>query len=46
MTQETNEDVRDVFTYSNFKKAIAEIKEIKAQNQEIETENLDIKMKN
>ncbi len=46
MTKENNEDIREVFTYSNFKKAIVKIQEIEAENlelknksQEIETEN-------
>ncbi len=38
MRKENNEDVREVFTYSNFKKAMVKI-------QEIEAENLDIKSK-
>ncbi len=46
MTKENNEDVREVFTYSNFKKAMTEIREIKAENLEIGKENLEIKAKN
>ena len=53
MTKKNNEDIREVFTYSNFKKAIVKIQEIetenqqiKTKNQEIETENQDIKAEN
>ena len=30
--KETNEEFREIFTYSNFKKSMVEIKEIKAEN--------------
>ena len=30
MKKETNEEFRDIFTYSNFKRAIVEIQETKA----------------
>jgi hypothetical protein len=33
MTKNYNEDIREVFTYSNFKKAIVKIQEIETENQ-------------
>ncbi len=41
--KETNEDFRVVFTYSNFKKNMVEIQEIKAENHQIKTENREMK---
>jgi hypothetical protein len=32
MKKEKNEEFRDIFTYSNFKRAIVEIQELKEQN--------------
>lgn len=53
MTKENKEDIREIFTYSNFKKIMVEIQEIKAENkeikskyQEIESENIEIKKEN
>ena len=51
MKKENDEDIREIFTYSNFKKTMVEIKEIKEENQEIkskchdiENENIEIKI--
>jgi hypothetical protein len=37
--KETNEEFREIFTYSNFKKSMVEIKEMKAENQEMKSQN-------
>ena len=42
MRKENNEDVREVFTYSNFKKAMVEIREIKTKSQEIESKYQEV----
>jgi len=46
MTKENNEDIREVFTYSNFKKAVVKIQEIQTENEDIKLENRDIKAEN
>jgi hypothetical protein len=43
--KETNEEFRDVFTYSNFKKTMAENQETKAKIIEIEALNIELKTK-
>jgi hypothetical protein len=35
MKKETNEEFREIFTYSNFKRAIVEIQEMKTKNEEM-----------
>lgn len=35
--KENNEEFRDVFTYSNFKKTIVDIQEVRAENLELKT---------
>jgi len=44
--KETNEDFREVFTYSNFKMSMKENQETKIKIQEIIQENQEIKEKN
>ncbi len=46
MTKENNEDIREIFTYSNFKKTIVEIQEIKEENQEIKSKYQEIESVN
>jgi hypothetical protein len=43
MKKETNEEFRDIFTYSNFKRAIVEIQELKEQNLETKAYNEEMK---
>jgi hypothetical protein len=44
--KETNEEFREIFTYSNFKRTIVENEETKAKIQEIEAENQEMKVQN
>ena len=37
--KETNEEFREIFTYSNFKKSMVEIKELKEKDQEMKAQN-------
>ena len=46
MKKENNEDIREVFTYSNFKKAMVKIQEIEAENLEIKNKSQEIESKN
>ena len=46
MKKETNEEFRDIFTYSNFKRAIVEIQELKEQNLEMKEKNEEMKEQN
>jgi hypothetical protein len=41
--KETNEEFREIFTYSNFKRTMVENEETKAKIQEIEAENQEMK---
>ena len=43
--KETNEEFREIFTYSNFKRTMVENEETKAKIQEIEAENQEMKTK-
>ena len=43
--KETNEEFREIFTYSNFKKTIVENQETKAQNEEMKEEIQEMKKK-
>jgi hypothetical protein len=44
--KETNEEFREIFTYSNFKRTMVENEETKAKIQEIEAENQEMKAQN
>ena len=41
--KETNEDFREVFTYSNFKKSMSENQEMKAEIEEVRGENNEMR---
>jgi hypothetical protein len=42
LKKETNEEFREIFTYSNFKRAIVEIQELKEQNLEMKEQNTQL----
>jgi uncharacterized coiled-coil DUF342 family protein len=41
--KETNEEFRDIFTYTNFKRTIVENQEMKEEIQEIKAENQEMR---
>ena len=43
--KETNEEFRDIFTYTNFKRTIVENQEMKEEIQEIRAENQEMRTK-
>lgn len=44
--KENNEEFRDVFTYSNFKKTLVEIQEMREENREMRVENQEMRVEN
>ena len=44
--KETNEEFRDIFTYTNFKRTIVENQEMKEEIQEIRAENQEVRAEN
>ena len=46
MKKETKEEFREIFTYANFKRAIVEIQEVKAKNEEMKEQIEEIKEQN
>ena len=41
--RETNDEFREVFTYMNFKKAMVEIMEIRAENYRMKVQNIELR---
>ena len=41
--KEVNEDFRDIFTYSNFRKTMVENQEMREENHEIKEQNMEMR---